>query len=113
MATEEYEPHPIWDRELTILEEKQIKEMMELNPVIDRLIAETIIKMPPDRLKEICDNHINNPREPEPPRILTEEECHNCRIYTEEEQKEEELRHALKAEEYKLKMVKLDEEIEI
>jgi len=57
MATEEYEPHPIYDRKLTILEEKQIKEMMELNPIIDRLIAETILLMPPGRLKEICDNH--------------------------------------------------------
>ena len=100
----------IYDRELTLAEEKQIKEMIELNPIIDRLLAETIIKMPKDRLKEICDEHKTNPPPPEEIRVFTEEELHNCHVLTDEEQKEVELERELKEQEYKLKMTKLEEE---
>ncbi len=46
-----------YKRKLTPEDEDQIRKMMESNPVIDRLIAETIVLMPSEDLKEICDKH--------------------------------------------------------
>lgn len=44
-----------YDRELTLAEKKTIETMMELNPVLDRLIAETLVLMPEEDLKEIVE----------------------------------------------------------
>jgi len=49
---EVYNPYK---RTLTVNDEEEIRKMMENNPVIDRLLAETIVLMPPEDLKEICD----------------------------------------------------------
>ena len=46
-----------YKRKLTAEDEEQIRKMMAANPVIDRLIAETIVLMPSEDLKEICDKH--------------------------------------------------------
>lgn len=88
-----YKPgeHPIWDRKLNEKDKKEIQRLMDSNPVIDYLLAETIVLMPPARLKEICDDHRMNPKEPEPPRVFTEEELKGGRVLSDEEQKEIEL----------------------
>tara|TARA_R110000751_G_scaffold21845_3_gene62272 strand:- start:3073 stop:3357 length:285 start_codon:yes stop_codon:yes gene_type:complete len=44
-----------YKRTLTIEDEESIRKMMEHNPVIDRILAETICLMPPEDLKDICD----------------------------------------------------------
>lgn len=95
-ATKElpYEPHPVWDRKLTELDKKKIDDIMKANPVIDYLLAETIVLMPPERFKEICEDHKNNPREPEPARMLTEEEQKGGKVLSDEEQKEVEEQRA-------------------
>jgi len=49
-----------YKRKLTADDEEEIRKMMEANPVIDRLIAETIVLMPSKDLKEICDKHRDN-----------------------------------------------------
>jgi len=46
-----------YKRKLTPEDEDHIRKMMESNPVIDRLLAETICLMPSEDLKEICDRH--------------------------------------------------------
>ena len=46
-----------YHRKLTVNDEEEIRKMMEGNPVIDRLLAETIVLMPPEDLKDICDLH--------------------------------------------------------
>ena len=46
-----------YSRKLTAEDEDYIRKLMESNPVIDRLIAETIVLMPSEDLKEICDKH--------------------------------------------------------
>ncbi len=103
--------HPIWDRKLTEADKTRIDQMMKLNPSIDYLMAETIVLMPPERFKEICENHKNNPREPEPARVLTEEEMHTGRVLSDEEQKEiEEQREKYDQELYD-KMMKEKEKI--
>ena len=51
---EVYNPYK---RTLTVNDEEEIRKMMENNPVIDRLLAETICLMSPEDLKEICDKH--------------------------------------------------------
>jgi len=75
-----------WDRELTDLEHQQIRQMMELNPSIDYLLAETIVLIPEARRNEIIQNRKDNPIEPEPAKVLTEEEQHNCHVLSAEEQ---------------------------
>jgi hypothetical protein len=65
-----------------------------MNPSIDYLLAETIVLMPPERFKEICENHKNNPRDPEPARVFTEEEMHSGHVLSDEEQKEVEEQRA-------------------
>jgi hypothetical protein len=101
--TQQYKPgdHPIWDRKLTDADKKEIQRLMDANPVIDYLIAETIVLMPPARLKEICDDHRMNPKEPEPARVFTEEELKGGRILSDEEQKEIELEREIKDQERK------------
>tara|TARA_R110000822_G_scaffold58459_3_gene146319 strand:- start:1703 stop:2005 length:303 start_codon:yes stop_codon:yes gene_type:complete len=54
VVEEVYNPYK---RKLTINDEEEIRKMMEHNPVIDRILAETICLMPPEDLKEICDLH--------------------------------------------------------
>ena len=54
---EEVEDLNPYHRKLTVNEEEEIRKMMENNPVIDRLLAETICLMSPEDLKEICDKH--------------------------------------------------------
>lgn len=46
-----------YKRKLTPEDEEEIRKMMESNPVIDRLLAETIVLMPSEDLKDICDRH--------------------------------------------------------
>ncbi len=114
-TTQQFEEHPIWDRKLNELDKKKIHDIMESNPAIDYLLAETIVLMPPERFKEICENHKNNPREPEPAKVLTKEEMHTGKILSEEEQKEvEEERDRIDNERYALyeKMQKEKEEKE-
>ena len=53
---EEVDSNP-YHRKLTVNDEEEIRKMMESNPVIDRLLAETICLMSPEDLKEICDKH--------------------------------------------------------
>ena len=107
-TTESFEPHPIWDRKLNELDKKKIDDIMKANPVIDYLLAETIVLMPPERFKEICEDHKNNPREPEPARILTDEEMKTGKVLSEEEQKEVE---AEREEQYQ-KQLKLYEKLQ-
>lgn len=47
----------MYDRKLNPEEEAQIKAMMDYNPVLDYLIAETIVKMPKDDLDLIVKKH--------------------------------------------------------
>tara|TARA_R110000744_G_scaffold16253_2_gene44888 strand:+ start:117 stop:473 length:357 start_codon:yes stop_codon:yes gene_type:complete len=102
MATKVKE-HPIWDRKLTEADKQQINNLMKMNPAIDYLLAETIVLMPPERFKEICDNRKNNPTEPEPAKVLTEEEMHTGTVFTDEEQKEiEEQREKKEKEQHEL-----------
>ena len=46
-----------YKRKLTPEDEEEIRKMMESNPVIDRLLAETIVLMPSEDLKDMCDRH--------------------------------------------------------
>jgi hypothetical protein len=46
-----------YERELTPEDEEKIRRMMESNPVIDRLIAETICLMPEEDFNEIVKKH--------------------------------------------------------
>ena len=100
---QKYKPgeHPIWDRKLTAADKKEIQRLMDSNPVIDYMLAETIVLMPPARLKEICDDRRMNPKEPEPARVFTEEELKGGRILSDEEQKEIELEREIKDQERK------------
>jgi hypothetical protein len=90
MTTTTEQHHPIWDRKLTEFDKAQIEQMMSMNPAIDYMLAETIVLMPPERFKEICEHHKANPREAEPARVLTDAEQHTGRVFTDEEQKEAE-----------------------
>ena len=77
-----------WDRKLNQNEINEIEKMMEANPAIDYLMAETIMLMPPERLKEICEKHKANPQKPEPAKVLTEEEKYTGRVLSDEEAEE-------------------------
>jgi len=46
-----------YKRKLTVDDEEEIRKMMANNPVIDRLLAETICLMPPEDMKVIMDAH--------------------------------------------------------
>ncbi len=72
------------------MEKKQIASMMELNPIIDYLLAETIVLTPEDRRQEILQQITDNPREPEPAKELTEDEQHACYVLSAEQQAEAE-----------------------
>lgn len=87
MSESTYEKSPIWDRELTGSEKLLIKQIMDANPVIDYMLAETMVLMPPDKMKEICDRHKKDKPEAEPARMLTEEEQCGGHVLTDEEQK--------------------------
>jgi glutathionyl-hydroquinone reductase len=50
-------PYNPYKRKLTHNDEAEIIKMLEANPVIDRLLAETILLMPPDDLDEIIQKH--------------------------------------------------------
>jgi glutathionyl-hydroquinone reductase len=50
-------PYNPYNRKLTHNDEAEIIKMMEANPVLDRLIAETIVLMPPEDLAEIIEKH--------------------------------------------------------
>ena len=78
----------IWDRKLNQNEINEIEKMMDANPAIDYLLAETIMLMPPERLKEICEKHKVNPQKPEPAKVLTEEEKYTGRVLSDEEAEE-------------------------
>ena len=93
--TAEYKEHPIWDRKLNKADKAQIQKLMEMNPDIDYLLAETIVLMPPEKFKEICDKHKAEKKEPEQARILTEAECHTGHVFTDEEQAEAEAARAI------------------
>jgi hypothetical protein len=59
-----------WNTEpLTRLQVKQMERLIEFNPEIDSLIAETIVRMPKDKLAEIVKKHkageLKNEPEPE------------------------------------------------
>ena len=105
-SEEKFEKHPVWDRELNEYEKGQVAKIMEANPVIDQLIAETILLMPPDKLKEICDKHRTDKPKPEPARVFTEEECRGGRVLSDEEQKEVEDERFEKEQKQKEKMEK-------
>ena len=105
--------HPIWDRQLTNADKTEIQRLMDCNPVIDYMLAETIVIMPPKRLKEICDDHRMNPKEPETARVFTEEELKGGRIMTNEEQKEIEMEREIKEQKQKELYDKMEKEKEI
>ena len=50
-------PYNPYNRKLTHNDEAEITKMLEANPVLDRLIAETIVLMPPEDLAEIIEKH--------------------------------------------------------
>ena len=77
-----------WDRKLNQNEINEIEKMIDANPAIDYLMAETIMLMPPERLKEICEKHKVNPQKPEPAKVLTEEEKYTGRVLSDEEAEE-------------------------
>tara|TARA_R110001632_G_scaffold2330_1_gene10204 strand:- start:616 stop:909 length:294 start_codon:yes stop_codon:yes gene_type:complete len=52
-------PYNPYKRKLTPQDEAEIVRMMDANPVIDRLIAETMVLMPPADLAEIIEKHKN------------------------------------------------------
>lgn len=59
-----------WQTEpLSQLQIKQVDKLMELNPEADQMYVETIIRCPPDKLKEIVNKHkaglLKNDPEPE------------------------------------------------
>ena len=56
-CNEEVEDLNPYKRKLTHNDEAEIIKMLEANPVIDRLLAETILLMPPDDLDEIIQKH--------------------------------------------------------
>ena len=87
MESSSYIKHPVWDRELTGLEKMTIKQIMDANPVIDYMLAQTMVLMPPDKMKEICDRHMKDKPEAEPARMLTEDEQRAGHVLSDEEQK--------------------------
>ncbi len=46
-----------YDRELTKIELKIAEDMMAANPLIDFVLAETLIKMPKNEIEEIIEAH--------------------------------------------------------
>jgi hypothetical protein len=54
---------------LTKLQIKKMEKLLELNPDADSLYVESIVRMPPEKLKEIVEKHkrgeLKNEEEPE------------------------------------------------
>jgi len=54
---------------LTKLQIKKMEKLIELNPEADSLYVESIVRMPPEKLKEIVEKHkrgeLKNEEEPE------------------------------------------------
>ena len=54
---------------LTKLQIRKMEKLIELNPDVDSLYVESIVRMPPEKLKEIVEKHkrgeLKNEEEPE------------------------------------------------
>jgi len=55
--TEVSNPYNPYKRALTAEDQDNIRKLMAANPVIDELIAQTMVLMPPEDLKEIIEKH--------------------------------------------------------